>query len=89
VTYEEFKAFVRQAGEARAAQGGLIPIPDLRRECRPPVPRPEFDAMLTLLHVEGHVHLLSHVDGGMLSESTRAECLRHPSGASLYWIRWL
>jgi hypothetical protein len=25
----------------------------------------------------------------MLSDSTKAECLHHPSGASLYWIRWL
>lgn len=89
VTYDEFKALVRRAGEARAAQGGLIPIPELRRECRPQLPRAEFDALLTALHADGHVHLLSHVDSGMLSDSTRADCLQHPSGASLYWIRWL
>jgi hypothetical protein len=89
VTYEEFKALVRQAGEARAAEGGLIPIPELRRECRPQLARVEFDAMLTALHAEGHIHLLSHVDGGLLSNSTRADCFHHPSGASLYWIRWL
>ena len=89
MSYDEFKALVRQAGEARAAQGGLIPIPEFRRECRHQLARSEFDAMLSALHAEGHVHLLSHVDSGMLSDSTRAECLQHPSGASLYWIRWL
>jgi hypothetical protein len=89
VSYEEFKALVRRAGEARLAQGGLIPIPELRRECRPQIARAEFDGMLTALHAEGHIHLLSHVDSGLLSDSTRADCLHHPSGASLYWIRWL
>ena len=89
MTYEEFKALVREAGEARAAQGGLVPIPDLRRACATQLKRPEFDRMLGALHADGYVHLLSHVDSGMLSDATKAECFHHPSGAYLYWIRWL
>ena len=32
--YEEFMAFLRQEGEQRATQGGLIPIPELRSPTR-------------------------------------------------------
>lgn len=85
--YEEFKAFLRQEGEHRATQGGLVPIPELR--LRVPLEREEFDEYVLRLHAERLVHLLSHVDGERLPESVRQGCIVHSSGAMLYWIRWL
>jgi hypothetical protein len=85
--YSEFKLLVREAGEKRAAQGGLVPIPELRRLA--PVERREFDAFILAMHREGVVHLLSHVEPDKLSENVREACVAHPSGALLYWLRWL
>jgi len=87
LTYEEFKAFLRQEGERRATQGGLVPIPELR--LRVPVEREEFDEYVLRLHAERLIHLLSHVDGDKLPEDVRQACIVHSSGALLYWIRWL
>ena len=87
MTYEEFKAFLRQEGERRATQGGLVPIPELR--LRVPVEREEFDEYVLRLHAERLVHLLSHVDSAKLPEPVRQDCIVHSSGALLYWIRWL
>ena len=85
--YEEFKALLRQEGETRATQGGLVPIPELRQ--RVPVERETFDEYVLRLHMEKLVHLLSHVDGDKLPESVRSACVTHSSGSLLYWIRWL
>jgi hypothetical protein len=85
--YSEFKLLVREAGEKRAAQGGLVPIPELRRLAD--VDRREFDAFILALHQEGAIHLLSHVEPDKLSATVREECVPHPSGALLYWLRWL
>jgi hypothetical protein len=85
--YEDFKAVVREEGERRTAQGGLIPIPELR--VRVPLDREPFDHFVLRLHTERLVHLLSHVDGDKLPELVRAECVTHPTGTLLYWIRWL
>lgn len=85
--YEEFKTLLRQEGESRATQGGLVPIPELRP--RVPITREMFDDYLLRLHAERLVHLLSHVDEESLSEDARQGCIRHSSGAVLYWIRWL
>lgn len=87
MSYEEFKAFLRQEGESRATQGGLIPIPDLRG--RVSIERETFDAHVLRLHAERLVHLLSHVDGDKLPDLVRQGCIVHGSGALLYWIRWL
>ena len=87
LNYEEFKAFLRQEAEDRATQGGLIPIPELR--LRSTLEREALDAHVLRLHAERLVHLLSHVDGEKLPESVRQGCIVHPSGALLYWIRWL
>ena len=87
MSYEEFMAFLRQEGESRATQGGLIPIPDLR--LRVSMERESFDGYVLRLHTERLVHLLSHVDGEKLPESVRQDLVVHPSGALLYWIRWL
>jgi hypothetical protein len=89
VSYEEFKALVREAGERRARQGGLIPIPELWRHCEAALPRSDFDHFVVSLDSEGLVHLLSHVDTASLGESVREDCLKHPTGPLLYWIRWL
>src|SRR5687767_3560299 len=83
--YEDFKALVRQEGERRATQGGLIPIPELR--VRVPLEREPFDQYVLRLHAERLVHLLSHVDGDRLPEPVRTDCVTHPSGTRLYWIR--
>ena len=69
MNYEEFKAFVRQEGERRATQGGLMPIPELRP--RVPLERETFDEYVLRLHAERLVHLLSHVDGDKLPEAVR------------------
>jgi hypothetical protein len=87
LTYEEFQAFVREEGERRATHGGLIPIPELRAQV--PLERSGFDAFVLRLHADRLVHLLSHVDGGRLPEPVRDDCLTHPTGTLLYWIRWL
>lgn len=86
--YEEFKHVVREAGERRVAQGGLVPIPELRRQV-PTLDRQSFDAFLLDLHREGAIHLLSHVEPDKLSSDVREQCVVHSSGALLYWLRWL
>lgn len=85
--YDEFKAFLRQEGETRATQGGLLPIPELRS--RVPLDRAAFDEYVHRLHTERLIHLLSHVDGARLPEDVKAQCLPHSGGSLLYWIRWL
>ena len=87
MTYEEFKAVLRQEGERRALEGGLVPIPELR--VRVAVERALFDDYVLRLHAERLVHLLSHVDSETLPEPVRQACVVHSSGALLYWIRWL
>jgi hypothetical protein len=86
--YETFKHVVREAGERRVAQGGLVPIPELRRQV-PALDRDAFDAFVLTLHREGAIHLLSHVEPDKLSSEVRQQCVSHPSGALLYWLRWL
>ena len=86
LSYEEFMAFVRQEGERRGSQGGLIPIPELRT--RVPLEHATFDQYVLRLHADRLIHLLSHVDGDRLPEPVRQDCLKHSSGL-LYWIRWL
>ena len=87
MTYEEFTASVRQEGERRVTQGGLVPIPELRLHV--PLAREVFDEFVLRLHAERRIHLLSHVDGDKLPEDVREACIVHSSGALLYWIRWL
>ena len=87
MTYEEFKEFLRQEGETRATQGGLLPIPELRS--RVPLERNVFDEYVHRLHAERVVHLLSHVDGGRLPDTVRENCMMQSGGGLLYWIRWL
>jgi hypothetical protein len=86
--YDEFKVFVREAGERRVAQGGLVPIPELRRQV-PALDRQAFDDFVLALHREGQIHLLSHVEPHKLSEQIRGECVVHSTGTLLYWLRWL
>jgi hypothetical protein len=86
--YEDFKRFVREAGERRVAQGGLVPLPDLRRQV-PTLGREAFDGFVLSLHREGAIHLLSHVEPDKLSADVRDQCVVHPSGTLLYWLRWL
>jgi hypothetical protein len=87
LTYEEFMEIVRQEGERRATQGGLVPIPELRT--RVALERETFDEHVLRLHAERLIHLLSHVDAANLPEPVREACIVHSSGAQLYWIRWL
>ena len=86
--YEEFKDVVRQAGERRVAQGGLVPIPELRRQI-PALDRQSFDDYVLALHREGAIHLLSHVEPHKLASDVREQCVVHQSGTLLYWLRWL
>jgi hypothetical protein len=86
--YDEFKSFVRDAGERRIAQGGLVPIPELRRQV-PTLDRQAFDEFVLSLHREGAIHLLSHVEPHTLSAEVRDQCVLHPSGTLLYWLRVL
>jgi len=88
VEYEDFKRVVREAGESRVAQGGLVPIPELRRQC-PSLEHEAFDGFVLTLHREGAIHLLSHVEAHKLSDAIREQCVVHPSGTLLYWLRWL
>ena len=86
--YEAFKHVVRQAGERRVAQGGLVPIPELRRQV-PALDRRAFDDYVLALHREGAIHLLSHVEPDKLASDIREQCVVHPTGTLLYWLRWL
>jgi hypothetical protein len=85
--YDEFKVVLREEGERRATQGGLVPIPELRP--RVAVARETFDEYLLRLHTDRLVHLLSHVESETLPEAVRQSCIPHSSGALLYWVRWL
>lgn len=86
--YQAFKTLVRDAGERRVAQGGLVPIPELRRQAAE-LDRKAFDDFVLSLHREGAIHLLSHVEPHKLSSDIRDQCVVHASGALLYWLRWL
>jgi hypothetical protein len=86
--YAEFKHVVREAGERRLVQGGLVPLPELRRQV-PALGRQAFDDFVLALHREGAIHLLSHVEAEKLSPEVREQCVAHPSGTLLYWLRWL
>jgi len=85
--YEEFKNVVKEAGERRFAQGGLVPIPELRRQVVT-LERADFDAFVFSLHREGRIHLLSHVEPDKLPDDIRDQCVQ-ASGTLLYWLRWL
>jgi hypothetical protein len=87
LSYEEFMAVVRQEGERRAGQGGLIPIPELRM--RVPLDHEPFDHYVLRMHSDRLVHLLSHVDSDGLPEPVRQDCVKHDGAGLLYWIRWL
>jgi len=86
--YESFKHVVREAGERRVAQGGLVPIPELRRQI-PALDHRSFDDYVLALHREGAIHLLSHVEPDKLASDVREQCVLHPTGTLLYWLRWL
>jgi hypothetical protein len=86
--YYQFKDLVREAGERHLAKGGLVAIPDLRRQV-PALDRKAFDDFVLTLHREGSVHLLSHVEPDKLSADIRSLCVVHSSGTLLYWLRWL
>ena len=75
--YEAFKDVVRQAGERRVAQGGLVPLPELRRQV-PALDRRSFDDYVLTLHGEGAIHLLSHVEPDKLASDVR-DAVRRPS----------
>jgi hypothetical protein len=86
--YEAFKAAVWAAAELRGLQGGLIPIPELRRTlCEQGLARQAFDVYVLRLHREGRIHLMSHVEPEKLPEPVRDDCLVYPEGPLLYWIR--
>jgi hypothetical protein len=87
LNYEEFKAFLQREGEGRATPGGLLAIPEMRQ--RVALEPEAFDEFVLRLHADRLVHLLSHVDGEKLPDPVRKGCVAHPSGALLYWIRWL
>ena len=87
--YEAFKASVREASERADSEGHPLSLPDLRRSLSTLLSRAEIDEYLLRLHREGRIHLLSQVDSALLSASEQADCLVHPSGLLLHWIRWL
>ena len=88
--FETFKGAVRTAAEARVVQGGLVPIPELRRSLGGDgLTRQAFDEYLLRLHHEGRIHLMSHVEPERLPEPVRDDCLVYPEGPLLYWLRWL
>jgi len=91
LSYEEFKAFLRElALRDDLTTYGLLSIPLLRREVGARLSRAEVDSYLVRLHAEGGIHLLSHVEFERLPEAARRDALRLPSGApALYWIRAL
>ena len=87
MTTKSSSVLLRQEGERRATQGGLVPIPELRP--RVALEREPFDEYVLRLHADRLIHLLSHVDGDKLPAAVREACIVHSSGALLYWIRWL
>jgi len=87
--YEAFKGAVREASDRADSEGHPLSIPELRRDLARYLSRPEFDQLMMRLHRDGRVHLLSHVDSAQISPSEQMQCLQHPSGLLLYWVRWL
>jgi hypothetical protein len=86
--YEDFRTAVQRILTAQAGEGGLVPIPVIRRMLAEQVTYEEFDRMLCALQRDGLVHLLTHVDFGQLSDEERRGCVEHPSGIVVYWACW-
>lgn len=89
MSYEEFKARVREASQRGGPAVGLVGIPDLRRSMGDHASREEFNAFVLRLHAEGLVHLMSHVDPESLGPDVLRDCLCDDTGLLLYWLRWL
>lgn len=87
--YSEFKEVVRDACQRPGPTQGLAPIPELRRLCATRLDRESFDNFVLRLNQDGLIHLLTHVESDKLPEEVRRDCIPHPSGWLLYWIRWL
>ena len=90
VRYDDFKTILREAAARPDTSGlGLLSVPALRRRVVDQIGREAFDDYVMEMHREGLVHLLSHVDTEHLPEADKRDCLTHPSGWLVYWVRWL
>jgi hypothetical protein len=91
MSYGEFLTAAREACRKIDQKGrtfGLIPIPDLRLTLGERLSRTAFDQYVLQLQRDRLVYLMPHDHPSSLREERRRDCVVHPTGGLMYFLRW-
>jgi hypothetical protein len=91
MSYGEFLTAARDACRKIDLKGrtfGLIPIPDLRQVLGERLSRQAFDPYVLQLQRDRLVYLMPHDHPSSLREERRRDCVIHPTGGLMYFLRW-
>jgi hypothetical protein len=91
MSYGEFLTAARDACRKIDQKGrtfGLIPIPDLRQTLGERLSRNAFDQYVLQLQRDRLVYLMPHDHPSSLREERRRDCVVHPTGGLMYFLRW-
>ena len=91
MSYGEFLTAARDACRRIDLKGrtfGLIPIPDLRQILGERLSRGAFDQYVLQLQRDRLVYLMPHDHPSSLREERRRDCVIHPTGGLMYFLRW-
>jgi hypothetical protein len=91
MSYGEFLTAARDACRKIDQKGrtfGLIPIPDLRLILGERLSRSAFDQYVLQLQRDRLVYLMPHDHPSSLREERRRDCVVHPTGGLMYFLRW-
>jgi hypothetical protein len=91
MSYGEFLTAARDACRKIDLKGrtfGLIPIPDLRLALGERLSRSAFDQYILQLQRDHLVYLMPHDHPSSLREERRRDCVVHPTGGLMYFLRW-
>jgi hypothetical protein len=91
MSYGEFLTAAREACRKIDQKGrtfGLIPIPDLRATLGERLSRTAFDPYVLQLQRDRLVYLMPHDHPSSLREERRRDCVVHPTGGLMYFLRW-
>jgi hypothetical protein len=91
MSYGEFLTAARDACRKIDQKGrtfGLIPIPDLRLLLGERLSRSAFDQYVLQLQRDRLVYLMPHDHPSSLREERRRDCVVHPTGGLMYFLRW-
>lgn len=91
MSYGEFLTAAREACRKIDQKGrtfGLIPIPDLRLTLGERLSRSAFDQYVVQLQRDRLVYLMPHDHPSSLREERRRDCVVHPTGGLMYFLRW-